>query len=365
MHTIIVVITGLAGATVAVLTVASALQTLVVPRGTTLITHWVQHTVRAAFLMCTRGSRDYRTCDRIMARFAPTTLVVLPVVWLSLVLAGFVLMYWSLGADSWRKAFFASGSALFTTNFEPTANPLTGPLLMVLAGLGMGLLALVISYLPSLYQCYSQRELLVTSLEVEAGSPPSGPGLLERLLRIKGLSLLDTYWSDWKHWFNELENTHSAVPILVFFRSPAPERSWVNAAGAILDSAALVLSAIDTRGNPQPGAKLCIRSGYLALRRIGHYFGMPYDPAPGPNAPIAVSRAEFDRACERLAEAGATLKADRDRAWRDFVGWRATYEGPLLRFAFLCMAPPAPWSSDRPIPFHGPPVSLRRARFRL
>jgi hypothetical protein len=140
----------------------------------------------------------------------------------------------------------------------------------------------------------------------------------------------------------------------------------VTAAGAVLDSAALALAALDLE-KPQPDAKLCIRSGYLALRRIGDYFLMPYDPDPGPGAdtPIAVTREEFEEACHRLADAGAKLKADHDQAWRDFTGWRATYEGPLLRFASLCMAPPAPWSSDRPIHFNRLPVTRRRARSRL
>jgi hypothetical protein len=150
----------------------------------------------------------------------------------------------------------------------------------------------------------------------------------------------------------------------VYFRSPAPERSWVTEAGAVLDSAALAVSVLDV-DKPQPDAELCIRSGYLAFRRIGDYFLMPYDPDPTPDLPIAITREEFDEACQRLADAGATLKADRDQAWHDFAGWRVTYEGPLLRFASLCMAPPAPWSSDRPIHFNRLPVTRRHARARL
>jgi hypothetical protein len=365
MHTTLAVIAGLVGVAVIAFTTASAVQTFVVPRGTPmLLTRWVLLAVRAIFIMSMQGLRDYSARDRVMAMFAPTALIALPVAWMALILNGFVPLYWAFGGGTWKDAFMASGSGLLTLGFHPPANWWTGVLSMIEAGFGLGLLALLISFLPSIYTCYSRRERLVTALEVEAGSPPSAPELLVRLLEIRGLPLIHTYWPVWMRWFNDIEETHSTTPILVYFRSPAPERSWVTAAGAVLDSAALTLSALEL-DRPQPDAELCIRSGYLALRRIGDYFVMPYDPDPGPDTPVSVTREEFDEACRRLAEAGATLRADRDQAWRDFTGWRVTYEEPLLRFASLCMAPPAPWSSDRPIHFNRLPVTRRRARSRL
>ena len=45
------------------------------------------------------------------------------------------------------------------------------------------------------------------------------------------------------------------------------------------------------------------------------------------------------------------LRADRDQAWRDFAGWRVNYDIPLVTLAGLLVAPYAPWSSDRSIPF--------------
>jgi hypothetical protein len=365
MHTTLAVIASLVGVTAIALTTASAVQTFVVPRGTPmLLTRWVLLAVRAVFIVSMRRLRDYRARDRVMAMFAPTGLMALPVAWMLLILIGFVPLYWALGGGSWKSAILTSGSGLLTLGFHTPANWWAGALSIIEAALGLGLLALLISYLPSIYNCYSRREQLVTALEVEAGSPPWAPDLLIRLIEIRGLRLLGTYWCDWMHWFNDIEETHSTTPILVYFRSPAPERCWVTAAGTVLDSAALVLSAVDVE-EPQPDAELCIRSGYLALRRIGDYFVMPYDADPSPDAPIAVTREEFDEACRRLADAGATLKADRDQAWQDFAGWRVTYEGTLLRFASLCMAPPAPWSSDRPIHFNRLPVTRRHARARL
>jgi hypothetical protein len=73
-------------------------------------------------------------------------------------------------------------------------------------------------------------------------------------------------------------DAHVFSESLVYFRSPHPDRSWATAAGAVLDTAALAVSTVDAVR--QPAAELRIRSGYVALRRIGDFFGMPYDPAP-------------------------------------------------------------------------------------
>ncbi|WP_205862952.1 hypothetical protein [Planosporangium thailandense] len=360
------VLVGLAGAAVVILTAMSAAMTFVVPRGTPLlITRLVFVTVRAGFRLRLRGVHDYRRRDRTMAVFAPTTLLALPLVWVILVLVGFTAIYHVIGERTWRGAFLESGSSMFMLGFRFPPNLPAGLVEMTEAGFGLSLIALLIAYLPTIYTTYSRRELLVTALETEAGTPPWAVTLLVRLARIEGMPLLDTYWRDWTHWFNDIEETHSTTPMLVFFRSPAPERSWVNAAGTILDSAALVSSTLESHRHHQARAELCLRAGYLALRRIGDYFVMPYDPDPRPDDPISVRREEFDAACARLVDAGAKLRDDRDQAWRDFVGWRVTYEPLLLRFASLCIAPYAPWSGDRPIEFHRLPVSRRRARSML
>ena len=94
-------------------------------------------------------------------------------------------------------------------------------------------------------------------------------------------------------------------------------------------------------------ADLCIRAGYLALRRIADFFQIAYNANPQPGDPISISRDEFDAACDELARHGVPLKADRDQAWRDFAGWRVNYDTVLLALAAITMAPYAPWSSDR------------------
>jgi hypothetical protein len=362
--TAMAVLVGLAGAACVLLTTVSAAQTLAVPRGTpVLITRWVFVGMGALFTSLAWGYRDYRQQDRIMAHYAPLTLLTLPFVWLVLVLGGYVGMFWAVGVRPWQSAFLESGSSMFTLGFRAPDGVATGALAFSEAMLGLGLLALLVSYLPSIYSSYSRRELMVTALETQAGSSPSGVALLERLARIGGVEQLEAFWLEWARWFADIEETHTSTPALVFFRSPQPDRSWVTAAGAVLDAASLVASTLDVPR--QPSAELCIRAGYLALRRIGDFYVMPYDPDPAPDDPIAVTRSEYDAACRRLAAAGAALRPDREQSWRDFAGWRVNYDAVLLRFASLCMAPPAMWSGDRPVTFRRLPVTRRHARARL
>ena len=142
-----------------------------------------------------------------------------------------------------------------------------------------------------------------------------------------------------------MDESHTSLAPLSFFRSPEPDRSWVTAAGAVLDGASLYLSAVEGPFNPR--AAICIRTGFLAMRHIANFFRFEYDPDPAPDDPISISRQEFDEVCDDLEAQGVPLKQDRGRAWRDFNGWRVNYDAVLLQLAALTMAPYATWSSDR------------------
>src|SRR5581483_5648747 len=202
----------------------------------------------------------------------------------------------------------------------------------------------LIAYLPTMYSAWSRREEAVALLEVRAGRPPSAPELIIRLKRIGGMDQLGTLWDDWEVWFANIDETHTSLAALSFFRSPTAHRSWITAAGAVLDAAAIVNSVVEIPHDPR--ADLCLRAGYVALRDIARFFDLPFEEHPDPYDAVSVARPEFEEACDRMAAAGVPLKEDRDQAWRDFAGWRVNYDSVLIRLASLTMAPEAPWSSD-------------------
>ncbi|HEV3401386.1 MAG TPA: hypothetical protein VG078_06150, partial [Acidimicrobiales bacterium] len=349
-----------AGALLVAATLASAIRTVVLPRGVqTRLTTAVFLAMRVLFRIRLGRAPSYERRDRVMAPYAPLSLLALALVWLALVGTGYAAMFWSLGSQPLREAVTLSGSSLFTLGFLRPNDLPTIFLAVTEASLGLILLALVITYLPSIYTAFSRREAAVAHLEVRAGSPPSGPEILERFARISWLGGLAGLWDRWEGWFVETEESHTSFPALVFFRSPQPEHSWVTAAGAVLDAAALASSTMEEH---DPDAELMIRAGTLCLRRIADYFGLEYDPDPRPTDEITLYREEYDEAYDRLAAAGIKLKPDRDQAWRDFAGWRVNYDTVLVTLAGLVGAPYAPWSSDRSV--RTSTVSLLRNRSR-
>jgi hypothetical protein len=354
----------LAGVLLVFVTVLSAVLTVVVPRGTpVLLTRWVFLGVRGLFSLLGRRGSSYRQRDQAMAMYAPVSLLSLALTWLALELLAYMLIYWSLGERPWGLAFALSGSSLLTLGFTRPPD-LPGMALSFSEGaLGVMLLALLISYLPAIYASFSRREALVAALDVRAGLPPTAAEMLERMSRIKGLDQMAGFWKRWEEWFVDIEETHTTNPALVFFRSPVWQRSWVTAAGAVLDAAAISASTVE--GPRQTDAELCIRAGYLSLRRIADYFAIPYEPEPSPDDPVSIARQEYEEVCDRLAKAGVPLRPDREQTWRDFAGWRVNYDTVLLALAGLVMAPYAPWSSDRSLRVRRPPLTRRASRARL
>lgn len=346
LEAIVRVLSFMMGLTVVLLTLSSAVRTFVLPRSSRdPITRFVFLNSRRLFHWLTRKTTTYERRDQIMALYAPVTLVALPAIWLTLVACGYTFMYWAVGIPTLPDAFKLSGSSLLTLGFEYSELPASIILELSEATIGLVLVALLIAYLPTMYSAFSQRESAVAMLEVRAGSPPFCVEMLLRYHRLHGLEDLHDVWVEWERWFLLLDETHTSLAPLTFFRSPQPERSWVTAAGAVLDTAAMTAAALDLPKDSQ--TDLCIRAGYIALRRICDFFRLPYNPSPTPDDPISVSREEFDEAYDQLVEQGLPVIADRDKAWRNYAGWRVNYDIPLLALAALTMAPYAQWSSDR------------------
>lgn len=351
----------IAGLGIAMWTVVSALRTTVLPRSAQVaISRWVYRTMRRVFQLGVGRSKDFAQRDRILALYGPTSLLALPIVWLVLIWIAYAFMFWALDPSSVTDAIALSGSSLTTLGFIPAETTASQLLAFTEAGWGLILVTLMITYLPSIYSTFVRRETQVALLEVRAGDPPSAVQMLTRHHRVGWLDDLTSTWMDWERWFAEIEESHTTFPILAFFRSPQPQRSWVTASGTVLDAASLYVSCVD--GVLVGPAGVCIRSGFLTLRRLADFFGIEFDPDPRPGDPISISRDEFNDAWVELEEAGLSLRPDQDQAWRDYAGWRVNYDKALLGLAEVTDAPYAPWSSDRSSPSHRRPKLQRFGR---
>ena len=93
-----------------------------------------------------------------------------------------------------------------------------GRLVSVLeAGTGLGFIALVIGYLPVLYQLFSRREAHVIKLGGRAGSPPTALGLLQRHSSEDGIAQIGMLLRDWEIWGSV--ESHLSYPMLAYYRS--------------------------------------------------------------------------------------------------------------------------------------------------
>jgi len=348
----------LLGLTIVISTLFSALSTFVLPRSArSILNRIVFGILRRIFNRLMNFVKTFEQKDAIFAYYAPIGLMFLVPTWYVLLTVGYAIMYWALRVGDLYTDLRLSGSSLLTLGFATSDNFLVNLLVFSEATLGLILVALLIAYLPTMYAAFSRREEFVNLLEVRAGVPPSSVEMLLRFNRIQGLDRLADYWSSWEVWFADLEESHTTLPALVFFRSPRSDQSWITAGGTVLDAAVLTLSALDVPF--EASAALCVRAGFLSFRRIADYFDVPYPPDPHfPEVPISINRSEFEAVLDRLTEAGLPVKVDRDQAWQDFAGWRVNYDHTLLALCNLVMAPPAFWSSDRVPESELPPLFL-------
>jgi hypothetical protein len=168
------------GAALVVAAIGSAVKTVVLPRATaSRITRSVFLILRGVFRLVARPSISFERRDRILGAYAPLGLMASLAAWLGLVLVGFTLIFWGTEHTGWRTAFELSGSSLFTLGFAHSEHLAVMALDFLEAAIGLFLLALLITYLPSIYSAYSRREVGITALEVRAGSPPSAREMIE------------------------------------------------------------------------------------------------------------------------------------------------------------------------------------------
>ena len=349
------------GALIALGTLLAAIQTVVVPRAErSLLIRFVYVGMGILFSLLARRRKTYEARDALLARYAPTTLMLLPVVWATGVIYGFSLMFWALDVRPYREALTLSGWSLTTLGYRTTTDFFTLTLAGFEALIGLGIVAFLISFLPTMYSAFSSRESAVARLEIRAGTPPTPEAMIILAHETGGLEDMGDTWTEWEHWFVRVEETHQTYPALAYFRSVRSDRSWVTAAGCILDTAAIMLSTVAVPHSP--AAPFMIRAGFVALRNIAEFFAIEYDPDPLPTAPITVHRHEFYETYEALQGAGVPVVEDREQAWHDYAGWRVNYDDCLVGLASITSAPPGKWSSDRPSRYHRLPLFYRPLR---
>ncbi|MFN2595505.1 MAG: hypothetical protein ABR579_11530 [Actinomycetota bacterium] len=325
----------------------SIMRTIVMPRGTrsNLSVFVGRRLVLRSFIFLANRFEDYETKDKILAGSAPMGLIALLAVWLGLIVLGFGLVLWPMVGDGLGSALLQSGSSVFTLGIEHATGAAPDVVYFFASAFGLVVVALQIAYLPTMYSAFNRRETFVTLLQSRAGSPAWGPEILVRAQLVGLRESLPDLYAQWEQWAAEVAESHTNYPVLLFFRSPHPLRSWVLALLAVLDAAALQ-NALFPESAPIE-ARLVLRMGFTCLRAIADAMGIEYDPDPFPHDPLQLEYDEFLGGVRVIQDAGYELERSPEEAWPHFKGWRVNYESIAYAVADYVTAPPGPWSGPR------------------
>src|SRR2546425_2045382 len=183
--------------------------------------------------------------ETYLSFYGPLSLLLLLDAWAASLILGFALIYRAATplALASGPALYLSGTTFFTLGLGdvvPTG-ALPRALAVIEAGTGFAFLAIVIGYLPVVYQAFSRREVTVSLLDARAGSPPSAAELLRR--HAGNTDALDHLLRDWELWSAELLESHLSYPVLSYYRSQHDNQSWLSALTTVLDASAVIMSA--------------------------------------------------------------------------------------------------------------------------
>jgi hypothetical protein len=321
-------------------------ETVVVPRPTPGWFRIARYLVRGSWriIRAFRDGRPEKSYDRLLGLFAPAATVGLLIAWLVTLILGYGLVFYAIRdqiqpvpGDLGDALYFAATSLLTLGFGDFVASGAAARIFSTIAAItGLGAVALVVTFLFSLFGSYQRRERRVVTLQAAAGAPPSAVALLETYALLGLVDELPDLFREWEDWAVEVLDSHIAYPLLAFFRSSHDNLSWISALGTVLDAASLVLTTID--GPPRGQAKLFKRVGTHLVEDI-YYLGFQTGD------PVALDRSDFEAACYRLQEAGYSLEPQ-DEAWEAFEAARATYAPRLEVMARYLAMPGTQWLGD-------------------
>jgi hypothetical protein len=288
--------------------------------------------------------------ERYLSFYGPLSLLLLLTVWAVGLILAFALLQWSTGARlftpeshvDFRSYLYMSGVTFFTLGYGDVY-PLetTGRALAVVeAGTGFGFLAIVIGYLPVLYQSFSRREVSISMLDARAGTPPTAIELLRRHARAGKLESLSELLQEWERWAADLLESHLSYPVLCYYRSQHDNQSWLASLVCVLDTCALVMVGID--GAHEWQARLTFAMARHALVDISQIFNtrpVAFDDERLPEADLARLRSALERS-------GLPLRGGED-AGEKLRLLRRMYEPYVNGLACHLLIPLPPWLHAR------------------
>jgi hypothetical protein len=345
-------LTGLAaivlGTALVALNLSDIFRSVILPRATGVpfrLSAWMVRLTWAVWKRVALGIEDSDRREEILGAYAPLALVGFLLLWAAGLILGYGFIFYGLRFEihptpNLGEATYYAGVSFLTIGYGDfvATSGLARFISLVAGGNGFAVVAIVTSFLFSIFGAFATRENFVVTFAVRGGAPPSGVTLLETYARLGITADLDAVFEEGLRWSAAVLESHLAYPILAYFRSSHDYESWVGALGALLDASTLQLTLLE--GAPVGHAKLYNEMARHLVRDLSSYFRFKQGDVPG------VERAEFEIARERLRDAGLAVR-ETDDAWEKFVKLRSAYATPLNETATYFRIPPAQWIGDR------------------
>jgi hypothetical protein len=286
--------------------------------------------------------------ERFLSIYGALSMMVLFALWDAGLILAFSLIQWGVQSVSgfsptFGQQAYLSGVTFFTLGYGDVLpqGGLARAIAVIEAGVGFGVIAVVIGYLPVLYQLFSRREAHVIQLDARAGSPPTSSGMLRRHAESDGLHKLDELLRAWEIWGADLLESHLSYPMLAYYRSQHDDQSWLAALTAIMDTCALILVGVE---DVKP---LQARMTFAMARQVVVELVRSLDlPALRPNQSERLPPADYARMIEGFIEAGLNWNGGA-QGEEVLAAVRATYEPPIQALAdYLLISLPGWLPSD-------------------
>jgi hypothetical protein len=295
----------------------------------------------------TRKIRAGNRREFYLSYFGPLSLILLLIFWAIVLVVGYTLLQWGSASPlispekpaTFGTYLYMSGVTFITLGFGDVT-PLSGlgRLLVVMeAGTGFGFLALVIGYVPVIYQAFSRRETDISLLDARAGSPSSASELLRRHSREeRQINTLAEYLHEWEIWSAQVLESHLSYPVLMYYRSLHERQSWLAALTTILDTCSILIVGIE--GVSIPEARTTFAMARHAAVDLAQVFGTPPQQSP----PTRLPHSEFTQLRDALAEVGLQLRHE-ENAEQRLAELRKIYEPFVQALADHLLVNLPPW----------------------
>lgn len=279
------IVLGLSGIVVIAVVLRDAFETIVLPRRIVRRVRLTNAFYKVTWPPCRAiGSRIPmgNRRDNILSFYGPVSLLLLIVVWALLLVLGFALILFALGPSlnspektaDFGTCLYMSGTTFFTLGFGDVV-PISGASRLVSVwegGTGFAMLGLTVSYLPTLYQSFSRREVNISLLDARAGSPPVALELLRRHCTLDKDETLRQFLKDWELWAADILESHLSYPVLAYYRSQHENQSWLSSLTFILDVCALLIAT--TEETPRRAAELTFAMARHAAVDLSQVFNI-------------------------------------------------------------------------------------------